>query len=56
MKKKIYNGPKIEVVDLLAMDATMQHVFGPASMAGDPQSSAPSRKVPALGNDSVQVF
>ena len=43
MKKKIYNGPKIEVVDLLAMDATMQHVFGPASMPEEP-SSAPKRK------------
>ena len=44
MEKKIYNCPMTKIVDLQAMDVTMQHVFGPASMPTDPHASAPKRK------------
>ena len=31
MKKKIYVSPVLEISNLLSMDVTMQHAFGPAS-------------------------
>ena len=31
MEKKIYVSPVMEINNLLSMDVTMQHAFGPAS-------------------------
>ena len=54
MKKKIYVSPVMEINNLLSMDVTMQHAFGPAN---NPEHvGAPQRHSPVLGNDSVQVF
>ena len=53
MGKKIYINPLTEVKNV---NTAVMQVFGPASMPNDSFKNAPSRKVPALGNDSVQVF
>ena len=54
MEKKQYISPLVGVT-IFGSEVIMQ-AFGPASMPTDPKSSAPSLKVPALGNDSVPVF
>jgi hypothetical protein len=43
MKKKLYINPKMEILDLRAIDATMQHAFGPAS-APSHMGGAPRRR------------
>ncbi len=50
--KKQYISPLTEVMNV---NTVVMQAFGEASMPKDP-FSAPGRKVPALGNDSVQVF
>ena len=51
MEKKQYINPCVEVVNV----SGGYMMYGPASLPKDP-FSAPVRRVPALGNDSVQVF
>ena len=54
MKKKQYIIPQMEVKVFSTM---LLSLTGPAStLSGPGTQQAPSRKVPALGNDSVQVF
>ena len=44
MKKKIYISPLMDVLEFSTKEATMQHLFGPASAPGDPHTSAPRRR------------
>lgn len=58
MKKKIYMSPLIEVAKIIMSSAVLTGSptgdWGMGTNPGHP--GAPARKVPALGNDSVQVF
>ena len=42
MEKKIYVSPVMEINNLLSMDVTMQHAFGPAS--NPEHAGAPERR------------
>lgn len=53
MKKKIYNSPLIEVEQISLTGILME---SPDTPTPPIHPGAPGRKVPALGNDSVQVF
>ena len=54
MEKKLYIIPLTEATSI---NSLLMALTGPASvLPGAGTQQAPSRKVPALGNDSVQVF
>lgn len=53
MEKKKYITPAAEITVLVT---SLMKDLGPASLPAQTGTSAPSRKVPVLGNDSVKAF
>ena len=53
MKKKLYIIPLTEATSI---NSLLMALTGPASVLPGAGTQAPQRRVPALGNDTVQVF